>query len=107
MGDLVESDPGPGPIRKERDGVPAHDRRPSGLSRDVRRAGLLSGMGVVGFLDLLALEDITTSIQPDYIAETVLLLASIPALIVLFTLWRRTGPREGSDEGGETGRNGA
>ncbi|MGD2070725.1 MAG: hypothetical protein PVI57_18780 [Gemmatimonadota bacterium] len=107
MNELVESDRGRKPTGKERDGSPTHRHGPSGLPRDLRRAGLLSGMGAVGFLDLLALEDITTSVQPDYVAETVLLLASIPALIVLFTLWRRTGAGGEDDDERKAGEDGA
>jgi len=53
----------------------------------MKRIALVSGILTLLILDLLALDDITTS--GDRIAETVFLIASIPALLTLARyLWK-------------------
>lgn len=49
----------------------------------LRRSAYMVGLGAVGLLDLLALEDLTTGVQPSFLPELLILGASVPALYLL------------------------
>jgi hypothetical protein len=69
----------------------------------IRRIGSSIGLATIGVLDLLALEDITTT--GAWMPEIGFLIASIPALIVLGYFTFRRSPGAGEREGpGSEGR---
>ena len=69
---------------------------PAKTTGSTRRLGSAIGLATISFLDLLALDDITTA--GAWMPEIVFIIASIPALLVLgnFVLRRPAGRNEGA-----------